>query len=209
MIRGTLMLVVVGTLRVWLADPVKKPVLAEAADDLPALLAESTREATDTDERARQLAPNEKLDPNRASAVQLDRLPGVGPSLAQAIVDHREREGPFSQPADLLAVRGLGKVSLARVESLLDFSTGPPRALRRSRTGPRVPGETRVPINSAEVDDLVLLPGIGPVIAQRILDRRRDGGPFSAVEDLLDVPGIGPRTLERIRARVRVDGRLP
>ena len=59
-------------------------------------------------------------------------------------------------------------------------------------------------INRADLADLDRLPGIGPVLARRILERRRDRGKFQAVEDLLAVPGIGPRLFARLRTRVRV-----
>lgn len=47
-----------------------------------------------------------------ASAARLDTLPGIGPSLASAIVDHREREGPFDDVDDLLDVAGIGPAKL-------------------------------------------------------------------------------------------------
>ena len=63
-------------------------------------------------------------------------------------------------------------------------------------------GETAakpVNINTAGVSELDGLPGIGPVLAQRIVDWRTENGPFQTVEDLLQVEGIGPATLENLR----------
>lgn len=51
--------------------------------------------------------------------------------------------------------------------------------------------------NTAERADLESLPGVGPVIAGRIIEQRRQR-PFRVPEDLERVPGIGPRTLERM-----------
>jgi competence protein ComEA len=59
-------------------------------------------------------------------------------------------------------------------------------------------------INSASREDLLRLPGIGPVLAERILTEREQHGPFSSVEDLRRVRGIGPRTLEKLRPYVFV-----
>lgn len=59
-------------------------------------------------------------------------------------------------------------------------------------------GET-VNLNTADASALETLPGIGPSIAQRILDHRELNGPFAGVDDLLEVSGIGPATLEKIR----------
>ena len=70
---------------------------------------------------------------------------------------------------------------------------------RRGRRGARP-----VDLNRAGPADLDALPGIGPVLAGRIVRHRSEHGPFREPEDLLAVPGIGPRLLERLRARVRV-----
>jgi len=53
---------------------------------------------------------------NSASAEELERLPGVGPRLAQAIVADRARHGPFREVADLSRVRGIGPVLLERLK---------------------------------------------------------------------------------------------
>jgi len=51
--------------------------------------------------------------------------------------------------------------------------------------------EVAVDVNAAEADELVRLPGIGPVLAGRIVAERERGGPFSDLSDLQRVPGIG------------------
>ena len=61
-----------------------------------------------------------------------------------------------------------------------------------------------VDLNTADQAGLETLPGVGPSIAQRILDWRQTNGSFHTVEELLEVPGIGPATLERLRPRVTV-----
>lgn len=52
---------------------------------------------------------------NRATIDDLDRLPGVGPATARAIIDHRTRNGPYASVDDLLAVRGIGPAKLAEI----------------------------------------------------------------------------------------------
>jgi competence ComEA-like helix-hairpin-helix protein len=59
-------------------------------------------------------------------------------------------------------------------------------------------------INTASKEALQLLPGIGPVLAERIIEYRRVYGPFIDVEQLIEVKGIGPRILERLRPLVTV-----
>lgn len=75
---------------------------------------------------------------------------------------------------------------------------------RVGETLPTVPVASRaqpagpVNVNTATLQQLETLPGIGPALAQRIVDHR----PYHTVEDLLDVPGIGPATLEELRPLV-------
>jgi competence protein ComEA len=61
-----------------------------------------------------------------------------------------------------------------------------------------------VDINSADAVALEALPGVGPSIAQAIVEWRETNGPFASVDELEDVPGIGPATLDEIRESARV-----
>ena len=61
-----------------------------------------------------------------------------------------------------------------------------------------------VNVNSAIATELEELPGIGEVIAQRIIDYRTENGPFATVDELIDVSGIGDAILESIRELVTV-----
>lgn len=62
----------------------------------------------------------------------------------------------------------------------------------------------RVAVNRATPSELQSLPGVGPVLAERIVSYRDENGPFREVEDLLDVPGIGESKLSSLRDLVRV-----
>ena len=55
-----------------------------------------------------QLAAARQIDINTASRAQLERLPGIGPTLAAKIVEDRQAHGPFSRPEDLARVKGIG-----------------------------------------------------------------------------------------------------
>lgn len=55
------------------------------------------------------------VDVNRASAAELQALPGIGPAIAGRIVEHREEVGRFRRVADLIRVRGIGPVKLERI----------------------------------------------------------------------------------------------
>ncbi|MDX1689981.1 MAG: ComEA family DNA-binding protein [Acidimicrobiia bacterium] len=62
----------------------------------------------------------------------------------------------------------------------------------------------RVPLNAASAEQLQRIPGVGPVLAERIVAHRSAHGPFTVVEDLLDVPGIGEGKLAAMRDAVAV-----
>jgi competence protein ComEA len=60
-----------------------------------------------------------------------------------------------------------------------------------------------VDVNHAELDELVLLPGVGPTIASRLIDWRTTRALFTCCEDLSQVRGIGPKTVEKLRPYVQ------
>lgn len=82
-----------------------------------------------------------------------------------------------------------------------DARAGPAATPGRAPSGD-APAET-VDLNTAGVRELDALPGIGPVLAERIVEHRRAHGPFRTTDELLAVRGIGPRLFERLRPRVR------
>lgn len=73
-----------------------------------------------------------------------------------------------------------------------------------ARPRQKEPPDRPMDINSASTEDLQRLPGIGPILAQRIVAERTENGPFCSLEELRRVRGIGPRTLEKLRPYVTV-----
>lgn len=65
------------------------------------------------------------------------------------------------------------------------------------------PGKT-VCINTADEQQLQMLPGIGPTLAERIVAYRQDNGDFAQIEDIMNVKGIGPGRFEAIRELISI-----
>jgi competence ComEA-like helix-hairpin-helix protein len=84
-----------------------------------------TRPGDSTHKPTNPIAP---VDLDRATAPEIERLPGIGPALAQRIVVHRDSAGPFGGIDALCDVRGVGPALAARLRPLVTFS-GPHRPL--------------------------------------------------------------------------------
>lgn len=65
--------------------------------------------------RAQKRPPSKPVDLNRATVEQLEKLPGIGPSTAKAIVQFREKSGPFERVDDLRAIRGISGNKLEKL----------------------------------------------------------------------------------------------
>lgn len=100
------------------------------------------------------------------------------------------------------ALKGSGKSSLPKQFAKATQSAG--KKSSRQTVRDVATSGAKVKINSASVSELQTLPGIGPALAQRMVETRNQGR-FSSVEDLRRVPGIGKAKLERLRAYVEVD----
>lgn len=121
---------------------------ADAAADARSLdsLTTAVREGTDeAARRSRPLAPDERLDPNAATAEELDRLPRVGPAQAARIVAWREAHGPFRTLGDLDAVPGIGAGAVAALAPHLALPAGPPSAPAAAATPPAASAEPAPP----------------------------------------------------------------
>ena len=89
-------------------------------------------------------------------------------------------------------------VGVAAGLGVLGAWNGAARAPTAAAIEPAIPASRRIDVNSATAAELQLLPRIGPALAQRIVEYRKQHGPFRALHDLERVKGIGPRTIERL-----------
>ena len=98
-----------------------------------------------------------------------------------------------------------GELNLARqVVDGEQIVVSPDAVAAPTGTGATGSAEPVVDLNSATLSDLDSLPGVGPVMAGRILDWRTAHGRFTTVDQLREISGIGARTFERLKPRVRV-----
>jgi len=142
------------------------------------------------------IKPAPKLELNTATSTQLQNTLGLGPVLAQRVIDNR----PYASLEDLRKT-GLSPSMIAKIQPLVLIAgkpavskVAPPVAGKPPRPTP--PG-TKLDLNSAMLSDIQNLPGIGFALAPRVLA----GRPYSTADDLLRI-GVPSSTVERIRPLV-------
>jgi competence protein ComEA len=115
------------------------------------------------------------------------------------IADAVRRAGGATRRADLSLVNLAAPVSDGT--QVVVPRRVPPAATGTGEAGAAAPSGP-LHLNTATVEQLDELPGVGPVTAQKIVDWREQHGAFSSVDDLDAIPGIGPARLEQLRELV-------
>jgi len=160
-----------------------------------------------------------RFDPNTANLRELSLIPGLGPSLAEKLVQFRQ-EKRLTKPEDLLDIHGIGPVTIAKIREWFVWEEGDsanegqeyPSVKNTEKNQGKLPvlrppklksGDPKLDLNNAAGDDLLRLPGVGPALVRRIIEERKVK-PFSSVDDLMRVPGIGPKTFAKIKSMIKV-----
>jgi competence protein ComEA len=133
------------------------------------------------------------------------RHPGlVRLSSGARVADALRKAGGTTRRADLSAVNLARLVADGEQVFVPAPGQSPPSSAARGPTpGASAGGGSPVDLNNATESELDALPGVGPVIAGRIVAWRQEHGRFATVEELTEVSGIGDATLERLRPLVR------
>ncbi len=155
------------------------------------------------------LLPSSTPEPIVVYVTGAVQRPGVyvlprGSRLVNAV----EVAGGFLEGADLNQVNLAESVKDGQQVVIPGLSTMPTPELTIGGSGllvtPTPFAGEKININTASVELLDTLPGIGQTVAAKIVEYREQNGPFTRVEDLLKIPGIGPSTLEGIRGLITV-----
>lgn len=128
--RGALLLALLLALgaghdlwRAWRPLPARET-LEDGGAELQGTAAASDPASSGVPDADSAAAPASTTDLNRASARELDRLPGVGPVLAARIIDYRAQHGAFRRVEELMAVRGIGPRLYARLAPRVSVAGG-------------------------------------------------------------------------------------
>ena len=120
------------------------------------------------------------------------------------VADALAAAGGLLPEADPAAVNGAALLTDGEQIAVGVPGAPPPAGTAGSGGGASTGPGGLLDLNTATVADLDGLPGIGPVLAQRIVDHRTASGPFTSVDQLDDVPGIGPAIAAELAALVTV-----
>lgn len=145
------------------------------------------------------LAPGARIaDALGAAGGALDGADTIGLNMARPVADGEQIVVGLAPPSGKPTVLG-SSVSTGSPAGPAPSSA--PATSGKPRNGPK---PEALDLNSATVEQLDALPGVGPVTAAAIVAWRQANGRFTTVDQLAEVEGIGPARLDKLRALVRV-----
>ncbi len=155
-----------------------------------------------------------KVDLNTGTQEQLEKLTGIGPKLARAIIKYRTEHNGFKTPEEVLQVPGFGKSRLEKLRENLavngkiadlpsemtasqsNSSYGNSPAKSHSASSSSI--SNKVNMNKAAAEQFAALPVIGKKLAREIVSYRSQNGPFREKNELLKVKGVSVTTYNKV-----------
>jgi competence protein ComEA len=159
-----------------------KTAATEVAEQVHHAAAQAAEAAQHTAEKAAEAGAEALEQAREALGAAVEQAQEAGADLAEQVEDRTDE-----------AARAVGEAA----------------ATVRTLVAPGEEGEAAAPtgpvnVNTADLETLIALPGIGAVLAERIVRYRAENGPFQSIEELIEVPGIGARNLETFRHLITV-----
>ena len=158
---------------------------------------------------------------NTATAAELTSLPGIGEAKAKKIVAYREANGNFGSVEEIKNVSGIGDATFENIKNYITVGavqsqpkSTPTKAPETEKvqtktteqaTAEEVTEAMLININTADIDELDKLPGIGEATAQKIIAYREENGDFKSIEDIMNVSGIAEKKFENLKDYITVD----
>ena len=145
-----------------------------------------------------------KVNINTAGLETLVKLPGIGPVKAQAIIDYRENIGEFESINEITKVKGIGEATLVKIRPYLEI-IGDSAEVKSSLSSEGEKAITsKININTASLNELTNLPGVGEKKAQAIINYREEVGDFKTKAEIKNVKGIGDSIYKKIKNKIDV-----
>ena len=147
-------------------------------------------------------APVGQVNINTAGAAELQGVTGIGAVLAERIISYRTQSGNFQKIEDIQNVSGIGPATFEKMRS--EITVGEAKSESASGGAIEQTIDVKININSAGPAELQNITGVGPTIAQRIIEYREQNGPFEKIEEIKNVNGIGDATFEKMKNEIAV-----
>lgn len=187
---------------------------AEVQNDLPALSTSFSASSGETSQpktvASASKSESDKIFVDIKGAVRKEGVYEL--TSGSRVTDVVKLAGGFTDDADKKSVNLAEKVAdeaviyVARVGEEVTPASTPSQAKNTAASGAQQDADSaQINLNTATLEELQTISGIGAKRAQDIIDYRDNNGGFSSVDDLKNVSGIGEKTLEKLKAEVTVD----
>lgn len=138
---------------------------------------------------------------------ELISIPKIGEKTADLILTHRDF---FTDIEDLMTIKGIGRKTFEKIKPYF-IPFGKSSIARQQKEDSTLAyfekdvEEGKIDINSAQIEELMLLKGIGESKAKAIVEYRIQHGAFNSLQDILKVKGIGAKTLSMFENQIKIN----